>query len=61
MPGKKKKTGKKKKAGGKKEYDPMQYDFPKFEDPDVVTPQINLLIKLADPPSEIFSIFLYVT
>jgi len=57
MPGKKKKTGgKKKKAGSKKkEYLPMVYDFPKFEDPDLVTPKVDLLIKLADPPSEIFS------
>lgn len=57
MPGKKKKGGKRKKAGGKKEYLPMVYDFPKFEDPDIVTPKVNLLLKLSDPPSEIFSNF----
>lgn len=55
MPGKKKKSGRKRGGAKKKEYDPMVYDYPKFEDPDVVTPQINLFIKLADPPSEIFS------
>ena len=57
MPGKKKKGGKRKKAVKKKEYDPMVYDFPKFDDPDLVTPKIDLLIKLADPSSEIFSEF----
>ena len=38
----------------------MVYDFPKFQDPDIVTPQISLLIKLADPPSEIFSIVFFI-
>ena len=54
MPPKKKK-GKKKAGSKKKEYLPMVYDFPKFEDPDLITPKVDLLIKLADPVSEIFS------
>ena len=56
MPGKKKKTGGRKKGAKKKEYLPMVYDFPKFEDPDIVTPKVDLLIKLSEPKFEIFSI-----
>lgn len=55
MPGKKKKSKKKQGGSKKKEYLPMVYDFPKFEDPDLITPQVELFIKLADPVSEIFS------
>ena len=59
MPGKKKKTGgKRKKVSKKKEYLPMVYDFPKFEDPDLVTPKVDLLIKLSEPKFDIFSIFI---
>ena len=39
---KKKKKSKKKK---KKEYDPPVYQIPIYEDPDVVTPKVDLFIK----------------
>lgn len=58
MPPKKKKS--KKKSKKVKEYLPMLYEFPSYEDPDLITPQVNICVKLADPPSEIFSkIFCY--
>ena len=40
-PKKKKKKGKKK----KKEYDPPVYQIPVYEDPEVVTPKVDLFIK----------------
>jgi hypothetical protein len=44
MPPKKKK-GKKKKKSKKKEYDPPVYQIPTYDDPDVVTPRVDLVIK----------------
>lgn len=43
-PKKKKKKGKKK----KKEYDPPVYQIPIYEDPDLVTPKVELTIRHAD-------------
>lgn len=43
-PKKKKKKGKKK----KKEYDPPVYQIPIYEDPELVTPKVDLIIKHAE-------------
>ena len=43
-PKKKKKKGKKK----KKEYDPPVYQIPVYEDPELVTPKVDLTIKHAE-------------
>lgn len=58
-----KKKGKKggKKKGKKKvkkikEYDPPKYELPEYEDPDVVTPKVELIIKLANPVNEVLAL-----
>jgi hypothetical protein len=55
--GKKGKKGKKKKGKKKKvkEYDQLIYNIPDYEDPNVVTPKVNLIIKLAHPANELLT------
>lgn len=56
---KKKKGGKKKKAKKKeKEYLPLIYNIPEYEDPAVVTPKVDLIIKIASPPNEVLNLTL---
>ncbi|KRX05658.1 hypothetical protein PPERSA_09798 [Pseudocohnilembus persalinus] len=57
MPIKKGKKGKKKKGKKKKvkEYLPLTYNIPEYEDPKIYTPKVDLIIKLASPPNEIFN------
>lgn len=55
MPGKKKKKGTKKKI--KKEKKPVEekklmFEIPEYIDPKVYTPKVNLIIKLATPPTD---------
>ncbi|EAR98966.1 hypothetical protein TTHERM_00997710 (macronuclear) [Tetrahymena thermophila SB210] len=57
-----KKKGKKGKKKGKKkqkkvkEYDPPKYELPEYEDPDIVTPKVELTIKLANPVNEVLTL-----
>lgn len=53
------KKGKKKKKKGKKkakEYLPLIYNIPDYEDPKIVTPKVDLVIKLASPPNDILNL-----
>lgn len=55
--GKKGGKGKSKKKEKKvKEYDPPKYELPEYEDPDVVTPKVELIIKLANPVNEVLTL-----
>ena len=45
--GKKGKKGKKKKA-----FLPLIYNIPDYEDPDVVSPKVDLILKLANPVND---------
>lgn len=54
MPPKKKKGKKGKKK--KEEYLPPVYNIPAYENPDVVTPKVDLVIKLANPVNDLFTL-----
>ena len=50
-----KKKGKKK-VKKVKEYDPPKYELPEYKDPDIVTPKVDLIIKLANPVNEVLTL-----
>lgn len=53
---KKAKKKAKKKVKKDKEYDPPKYELPEYEDPDIVTPKVELIIKLANPVNEVLTL-----
>ena len=57
MPPKKSKKGKKKKAN---EYLPPIYNIPEYEDPEVVKPRVDLIIKIANPVNDLLTLKLTV-
>ncbi|EGR31292.1 hypothetical protein IMG5_113900 [Ichthyophthirius multifiliis] len=58
--GKKEEKKRKEKQGkAPKEYDPPLYDLPEYQDPDIVTPKVNLIIKLANPINEVLTLKLH--
>ena len=58
MPPKKKKGKKKKGKKKAKEYLPLIYNIPEYEDPKIVTPKVDLIIKIANPPNDLLSLTL---
>lgn len=56
MPPKKKKSKKSKKGKKKEEYLPPIYNIPAYENPDIVTPKVDLIIKLVHPVTDLFTL-----
>lgn len=44
---------KKKKKKGKKPYLPLIHNIPEFEDPDIITPKVEIGVKLVGPTNEL--------
>ena len=57
MPPKKFKGKKKGKKGKKKEeYLPSIYNIPQYDNPDIVTPKVDLIIRVVNPINDILSL-----
>ncbi|CAD8057710.1 unnamed protein product [Paramecium primaurelia] len=56
MPPKKKKSKKSKKSKKKEEYLPSIFNIPQYENPDIVTPKVDLIIKLVHPVTDLFTL-----